>query len=51
MLAFGGGGEGYVSPPLKLLGMGGGAGLPSSYAYANKRTSQVKLHTAFFCWQ
>ena len=32
----GGGEQSYVSPPLKLLGMGGGAGLPSSYAYANK---------------
>ena len=35
-----------------IIGGGrGGAGLPSSYAYANKRTSQVKLHTAVFWWQ
>ena len=26
----GGAAQGYVSPPLKLLGLGGGAGLPSS---------------------
>ena len=42
----GGGGGGNMGGLL-----GGGAGLPSSYVYANKRTSQVKLHTAVFWWQ
>ena len=47
----GGGGAKAMLAPSQIIGDGGGAGLPSSYAYANKRTSQVKLHTAFFCWQ
>ena len=54
----GGGGKGYVGPPLKLLEEGGGAGppaLPSSYAYDlhyystdEEASESLKYHHMFY---